>query len=55
MLVQEYCITDLSNLIKSVDWLLPEPIIKGIMQQLLRGLAACHSEGKAGVGQYETL
>lgn len=45
MLVQEYCCSDLSQLIGAARQRFPEGAVKGIMQQLLRGVWACHGAG----------
>ncbi len=45
MLVLEHCVTDLSALLKAAPARLHERAVKGVLQQLLRGLAACHAEG----------
>jgi len=46
VLVQEYCATDLASLLRKQHCRLPENLIKGLMQQMLRGLAACHAAGE---------
>mmetsp|Transcript_12253 Transcript_12253/g.33442 ORF Transcript_12253/g.33442 Transcript_12253/m.33442 type:complete len:314 (-) Transcript_12253:776-1717(-) len=45
VLVQEYCATDLASLLKKQHCRMPERCVKGLMQQMLRGLAACHAAG----------
>ncbi|GAX85740.1 hypothetical protein CEUSTIGMA_g13155.t1 [Chlamydomonas eustigma] len=45
LLVQEFCCTDLARVIRSAYERFPEAMIKGILQQILRGLRACHSSG----------
>ena len=51
MLAQEYCCGDLSHIIGSATQRFPEAVVKGIMQQVLRGLAAVHQAGGGrGVG-----
>ncbi|KAF5838518.1 kinase-like domain-containing protein [Dunaliella salina] len=45
VLVQEYCATDLASLLRKQHCRLPERCVKGLMQQMLRGLAACHAAG----------
>ena len=45
-LVLEYCITDLSNVLRrSTPTPLPLPVTKAIMRQLLQALAVCHAAG----------
>eukprot|EP00193_Tetraselmis_chui_P018008 CAMPEP_0177778428 /NCGR_PEP_ID=MMETSP0491_2-20121128/15947_1 /TAXON_ID=63592 /ORGANISM="Tetraselmis chuii, Strain PLY429" /LENGTH=296 /DNA_ID=CAMNT_0019297697 /DNA_START=106 /DNA_END=993 /DNA_ORIENTATION=- len=44
-MVLEYCATDLDELLKNATRALDESTIKCILQQILRGLAACHSSG----------
>lgn len=51
VLVQEYCAMDLAALLRGQACLLPESLAKGLMQQVLRGLAACHAAGK-GLGRW---
>eukprot|EP00983_Pelagomonas_calceolata_P046646 1140280-Pelagomonas_calceolata.AAC.1 len=46
VLVQEYCATDLASLLKKQHCRMPERCVKGLMQQMLRGLAACHAAGE---------
>ena len=43
MLVQEYCFSDLSKVITASCDRLHEKMVKGIMQQVLYGIRACHS------------
>mmetsp|Transcript_39548 Transcript_39548/g.86141 ORF Transcript_39548/g.86141 Transcript_39548/m.86141 type:complete len:349 (-) Transcript_39548:522-1568(-) len=38
----EYCSSDLSEVVKRSCWRLEAPVVKGIMLQLLRGVAAMH-------------
>lgn len=45
MLAQEYCCGDLSHIIGGATQRFPEAVVKGIMQQVLRGLAAIHQAG----------
>lgn len=54
MLAQEYCCGDLSHIIGGATQRFPEAVVKGIMQQVLRGLAAIHQAGGgrgAGLGR----
>ncbi|KAG1663541.1 hypothetical protein FOA52_003169 [Chlamydomonas sp. UWO 241] len=44
-LVQEYCFSDLQRLTAGATDVLPEGFIKGVMQQVLRGVASCHATG----------
>mmetsp|Transcript_20814 Transcript_20814/g.57765 ORF Transcript_20814/g.57765 Transcript_20814/m.57765 type:complete len:315 (+) Transcript_20814:141-1085(+) len=44
-MVLEYCVTDLDDLLKNATAPLDEAVIKCILQQILRGVAACHSSG----------
>ena len=46
VMVLEYCCSDLSALLKAVPHRLLERHAKGILQQLLRGVHACHSAGE---------
>lgn len=46
VLVQEHCSMDLASLIRKQHCRLHERHIKGLMQQMLRGLAACHAAGR---------
>lgn len=50
MLAQEYCCGDLSHIIGGATQRFPEAVVKGIMQQVLRGLAAIHQAGAVGWG-----
>lgn len=45
VLVQEFCTTDLSRVIHEASFRLPEALVKGILQQMLRGIWACHRDG----------
>lgn len=45
LLVLEYCVTDLAALLAAMPHRLPERLLKGLAQQLLGGLAACHRHG----------
>lgn len=47
-LVLELCATDLSRLLAACYAPLPQAVAKGIMQQLLTGLAAAHAAGMRG-------
>eukprot|EP00201_Polytomella_parva_P015816 CAMPEP_0175063990 /NCGR_PEP_ID=MMETSP0052_2-20121109/15072_1 /TAXON_ID=51329 ORGANISM="Polytomella parva, Strain SAG 63-3" /NCGR_SAMPLE_ID=MMETSP0052_2 /ASSEMBLY_ACC=CAM_ASM_000194 /LENGTH=321 /DNA_ID=CAMNT_0016330267 /DNA_START=162 /DNA_END=1124 /DNA_ORIENTATION=+ len=44
-LVQEFCVTDLSHVIKRQRRSIPDAIIKGLFRQILFGLQALHSKG----------
>ena len=44
-LVLEYCCTDLAQVLQVIDRPLSEAQLKYLMQQLLRGVAACHQAG----------
>lgn len=46
-LVQEYCLTDLANVLRKSVTRPPQAVVKGVMVQLLRGLAALHEAGEA--------
>ena len=44
-LVLEFCCTDLAQVLQVIDRPLTEAQLKNLMQQLLRGVAACHQAG----------
>mmetsp|Transcript_24168 Transcript_24168/g.61948 ORF Transcript_24168/g.61948 Transcript_24168/m.61948 type:complete len:336 (-) Transcript_24168:79-1086(-) len=44
-LVLEYCSTDLAELLMNVTQAMDEAAVKCILQQILRGVAACHASG----------
>jgi serine/threonine protein kinase len=44
-LIQELCSTDLAVLLQNANRLVPQPVVKALMQQLLAALAACHARG----------
>ena len=44
-LVLEFCCTDLARVLQGIDRPLTEAQLKCLMQQLLRGVAACHQAG----------
>eukprot|EP00951_Prasinocladus_malaysianus_P047423 scaffold650394_cov47-Prasinocladus_malaysianus.AAC.1 len=44
-MVLEYCTADLDELLKNLTSPLEEASIKCILQQILRGVSACHSSG----------
>jgi hypothetical protein len=49
-MVMEYCPCDLASLLRKHHTRIPERIIKGLLQQTLRGLAACHAAGRGQAG-----
>lgn len=53
-LAQEYCLTDLSVLLRRASCPPPEGVAKGVMRQLLRGLEALHTEGEGRKGEQES-
>ncbi|KAK3241756.1 hypothetical protein CYMTET_48507 [Cymbomonas tetramitiformis] len=44
MLAFEYCNTDLAQILRHYPHAMEHHVAKGILQQMLRGLAACHAE-----------
>ncbi len=50
-LAQEYCLTDLSALLRRASCPPAEGVAKGVMRQLLRGLEALHAEGEGREGR----
>lgn len=46
VLVMELCQTDLATVLQHTTQRLDEALVKGIMTQLLQGVAACHSAGE---------
>ncbi len=55
MLVQPYCVLDLSALIRAQRHLIPQRIVKGLFAQMAWGLAACHASGARAMAAYQTL
>lgn len=45
VLVMEFCASDLGKLIAGAQRALPEPLVKCVLQSVLRGVAACHAAG----------
>ncbi len=45
VLVMELCRTDLAEVLQRATQRLDEALVKGLMLQLLQGIAACHAAG----------
>ena len=46
LLVQEYCCTDLAQMLSKASERFPEAVVKGILLQILRGVWTCHRAGE---------